>query len=513
MAKNLPLPYYPTAADARILEADIIEYGNIDLLLRVAKRTKKDPQAIQTLVPYTFQRKFLVSFTASNKPVYRNFQVAAPTIDPDGNKLTDKAAENLYYQTEAHLGIFANKKVAEQYLRKLSQANGFVQKTIIPANQETVENSIGLSTFSYLTTPFDIYKTNTIPKEILTKLNRNVNRLGELISIPGIPALSEAGKTIASNLTSISVDYKMAETTEVTVSLVDPNYSMMENNYFVPRRVIQYRGREFEIAVVDVSAQDSVPSIELQLRSRAVQRMKRDKTPKNFAAANGYELAKKLAFQYGLRFLGEPNPAKVQTVAKFNSKDVDESAWNVLTRTAGDGQSVCFEMDGTLIYASERYLMGVLGIIRGEDFGVITASGTNKKYVPLAYLPKHWLADPYYGNSDIVDVMDEFPLIQWPEFRTSDNDPLEASGSCRVARPNGCLLRPGHTALVGPLPTFFAGYYLIDAVSFRECTNEPVEVSFKTPEKPKDQKKPSTGIRPGKKSFASFAIKPASTNS
>ena len=509
MATNLPLPFYPTAEVAKIREADIYLYGNIDLLLRVARKSDEDPQAIETLKSMSFEKKF----TVGDK--IKKLQVLIPTIDPDGNKMTDSIAKNLYNQTGAHLGIFASIKSATTYAKALSKASGYVQKTVLAGKgNNTEELRVGLSTLSYLTSPCDIYKTTPIPASVLKELNKGVQRLGDLISIAGIPPLSEVGQTIAKNLVSVNVDYSMSATTEVTVKLLDNNYYMMENNYFVPRRVFLYRGREFEVAVVDVGVDESVPTIEIKLRSRAVQRMKRDKTSKNFAAANGYELAKKMAAQYGLRFFGEPNPAKVQTVAKFNSKDVDESAWNVLTRTAGDGQSVCFEMDGALIYASEKFLMGSFGMHRpfeDGDVSFISSTGTRDNYVPLAYLPKHWANDPYYGDSDIMEVMEEFPLVQWPEFRTSENDPLEASGSCRITRPNGCLLRPGHTALVGPLPTFFCGYYLVDSVSFEECTNEPVNVSFKTPEKPKDQKKPSAGIRPGKRSFSSFRIKPTAT--
>lgn len=506
MATNLPLPYYPTAPFDKVKEADIYLYGNIDLLLRVAKKTKEDPQAIETLKSISFEKKITVAGKV------RKLQVLIPTLDPDGNRLTELKAKNLYNQTGAHLGIFASIKSATAYAKKLSKASGYVQKTILAKKgDDTAELQIGLSTLSYLTSPFDIYKTTPIPESILKQLNKNVQRLGDLISIAGIPPLSEAGQTIAQSLVSINVDYSMTATTEVSVKLIDKNYYMMENNYFVPRRVFTYRGREFEIAVVEVGVDQSVPTINIKLRSRAVQRMKRDKKPQNFAAANGYELAKKLAAQYGLRFFGEPNPAKVQTVAKFNSKDVDESAWNVLTRTAGDGQSVCFEMDGALIYASEKFLMGSFGIYSPSEVSFISSTGTRDNYIPLCYVPKYWANDPYYGASDIIEAMEKFPLIQWQEFRTSDNDPLEASGSCLVARPNGCLLRPGHTALVGPLPTFFSGFYLVDSVSFEECTNEPINVSFKTPEKPKDQKKPSTGIKPGKRSFASFTIKPAPT--
>ena len=67
--------------------------------------------------------------------------------------------------------------------------------------------------------------------------------------------------------------------------------------------------------------------------------------------------------------------------------------------------------------------------------------------------------------------------------------------------PQGAALRPGHTALCGPLPTYFAGGYLITEVSFSEGTPNPVNITFRTPEPPKDQKgkplKESVGTKPG----------------
>ena len=79
---------------------------------------------------------------------------------------------------------------------------------------------------------------------------------------------------------------------------------------------------------------------------------------------------------------------------------------------------------------------------------------------------------------------------------------MEADGSCMVLKPNGCMIRPGMTALTGVWPQFFAGLYLIDSVSFIEGDNRPVDVSFRSITKPSSQNKTLiSGISPGRKSF------------
>ena len=156
-----------------------------------------------------------------------------------------------------------------------------------------------------------------------------------------------------------------------------------------------------------------------------------------------------------------------------------------------------FEIDGTLVYATEKFLMGKFGLY-GE---------LNKMYIPLPYLPDYIANSDGFEDSDFQKAREEFPVIKWHAYRSSENDPIEADGSCQIARPNGALLRPGHTVLTGPLPTFFSGFYLCSQVSFSEGTNEPVNISFKSPTKPSSQEGiPLSGIRPGTNSFARFKI-------
>jgi len=505
MASNSPLPYYPTAEAAKVKEADIFLYGNINLLLRVPNPEK--PKQLETLKSISIARKVTIGDRV------RTVQVGIPTLNTDGKQLTNAQAEVLFQQTGSHLGFFADVKTATKYLIKLSEASGYVQKTILAAERAGV-NEEGLSTVDFLPFPFQAYQSGLDPAGKLAKATIvQPKRLGELISIPEIPPTSEAAISIAERLTSISVSYDIGATTEVSLKLVDNDFSLMESNYFVTRRVIKYRGREYEVAVIEVESESGIPVLNVKLRSRAVQRMKREKTAKNLQAPNGYELAKKSAAAFGLSFYGEQKTNKPQTIVQAQTKDNDDSLWDVLTRTAGDANFVCFEMDGTLIYASEKHLMGVFGAYSfgidpsdGQPFTGIGYKPNAKNFIPLCYVPPYMIADLKVQKSDIPDCIDRFRLIENPSFRQSDNDVFEADGSCSIARPNGCLLRPGHTVLVGPFPTFFSGLYLVNSVSFNEGENTPVEVSFKSPQRTeKDKKnKPLVGIRPGTRSFARF---------
>jgi hypothetical protein len=511
VAANSPLPYYPTAADAGLREDDVFLYGNINLLTRVVNPNK--PNSLDTLKSILITQKMFIG------AVIKRATIGIPTLSSDGIELTDEQSRLVFKQTGSHVGIFSSPKVANKYLKKLSEASGYVQRVVLAA-QRGMTDQLGLSTRNYLTSPFDIYRTpQNVNSPPVKEATLQPNRLGDLISIPDVPPDSEIALSIARNLTAINVSYDITATTEVSMKLVDQNYYMMENNYFVLRRVIKYRGREYEVAVVDVDVEESVPVLNVKLRSRSVQRMKRDKTAGNMGASSGYDLAQKLARKYGLTFFGDANPSKAQksqSVVTANTSKNDDSVWDVLTRTAGDNESACFEMDGALIYGSERFLIGKFGLyeyydtpIIGYEQGLSTAFGRDQSdtslYIPLAYLPKNVLEKYGKQGTDLEDVMKLFGLVSWPSFRSSENDPLEADGSCSVIKPNGCLIRPGHTVYVGPLPTFFRGNYLVNSVTFSEATNDPVEVSFKTPTKPESQKNhPTVGVRPGTMSFARY---------
>jgi len=64
----------------------------------------------------------------------------------------------------------------------------------------------------------------------------------------------------------------------------------------------------------------------------------------------------------------------------------------------------------------------------------------------------------------------------------SENNPWDGSGNAIIDRFNAVRLRPGMTVKIEGVPTF-NGYYLIDSVTFSDLVPDPVNISFKKPEK------------------------------
>lgn len=304
---------------------------------------------------------------------------------------------------------------------------------------------------------------------------------------------SEAQKTFQESITSISVQWSMDLASQIVINVIDTDYKMMNSNYFVPRRLVEYRGRQYEIADVSCRAgQSGSPEVTITICQRVVQQMKRDKKRGSVKGNSGYEYARNVAIKYNLSFFGQKT---AKTKSQFNAKsgDQEESVWSVLDRTASSNQFVCFIVDDTLIYAQHEYLMWKFGLV--EALTKTSKGRAIKKYTPLLYIP---------GNDGNVSISElekagitessdlryaphivnkgGFRLETFPEFDASDNDPLFAQGSCKVLMPNGGQIRPGHTVLVGPQPNYFFGGYLVTSVSFNEASPESVDVQFRTPD-------------------------------
>jgi hypothetical protein len=454
-------PEYPTAESVGISPANVIEYGNINLNLRPIVKLKNG--SIATILSITIDGKL-----SDGSKVY----TLIPTISDDGIRLTDKDAISLHGQTGRHLGIFATTKDANAYGRALSAQEAEKYKTQIKNNPD------------YLVGDKSWYPVNQI--EDTTK--RNLGGILQLSDLYG-----SAADTFSQNLVSVTVSYSMDLNPEISFEVIDEDYKMFENNYFVIRRDVSYRGRRYEIA--EVSAQPGpggAPSVVIKARNKAIQQMRRDKKPGSVTGGSGYEYAANAARKFGLQFVGQ-RTAKTKSTFKARSSDGEESVWDVLVRTAGDNQFVVFEVDGVLVYAQQEWLLW--------KFGSSTAPGTPpKKFVPLLFLPNQSSRDIAISELT-VPASELFDLETWHNFSSSDNEPLAATGSCNVLMPQGGGLRPGHTALCGPYPSYFAGGYLITEVSFSEASPIPAQISFRTPEEPRDQKglplKPKSGTTPG----------------
>ena len=454
-------PEYPTAESVGISPANVVEFGNINLGLRPIVKLKNG--SIATIASIT-----ITETNIDGSKVH----ILIPTISDDGEQLKDKDAILLFRQTNRHLGIFVVLKDATKYAKALSAQESAKYKTQIKNNPD------------YLVGDKTWYPIDQIE-------DPNKRNLGAILQIADLYGAAE--KTFSDNLVSVAVSYSMDLDNEISFEVVDEDYKMFQNNYFVIRRDIVYRGRRYEIA--DISCQPGSggsPSVVVKARNKSIQQMRRDKRPGSVTGGSGYEYAGNAARKFGLQFVGQQS-AKTKSTFKAKTSDGEESVYDVLRRIAGDNQFVIFEVDGVLVYGQQEWLLW--------KFGSSTIPGTPpKKFVPLLFLPNQDSKE--LASAELtVPATEFFDLETWHSFQTSDNDPLAASGSCNVLMPQGAALRPGHTSVCGPLPYYFAGGYLITEVSFSEGTSNPVNVTFRTPEAPKDQKgkplKENVGTKPG----------------
>ena len=106
-------PEYPTAAEAGLSEANVVDYGNINLNLRPI--VKGPNGEIYTIFSITITEKY-----SDNTRVF----TIIPTVSDDGAKLNDNQANSLYAQTRRHLGRFSTLKDANTYASFLSRREG-----------------------------------------------------------------------------------------------------------------------------------------------------------------------------------------------------------------------------------------------------------------------------------------------------------------------------------------------------------------------------------------------------
>ena len=299
---------------------------------------------------------------------------------------------------------------------------------------------------------------------------------------------------ISTHVTQVSVSYSISLVSELSFDVIDVDLRMSANNYFILGRDVIYEthtlGRIdsytgearqvrllFEIVDVTVSQGPGGSAVySVKCYTKAVQQMKRDKKPGS-VKGNGSQYIRNAAKKYGLEVYWEES-SKAKTISKSTGSKQTESLWEVMLRLADDAKFVLFEVDGILVFASEKFLMHKWGTnIRYVDKNVVDPKTKKKKKKRLVrrFIPLQW---PNSGEG-YIGTPGYFRLVERPTFRKSANDPYAGEGSCMVERFNATQIRPGMTAYVGRVPNM-SGYYLVDSVSFNEMVPDPVSVSFRT---------------------------------
>jgi hypothetical protein len=326
--------------------------------------------------------------------------------------------------------------------------------------------------------------------------------------------------SIDSSIINTSIEYSMTMASQLQFTVIDFNNEMMNRNYFlVGRDVIyttqtaclingestsnvssapKYTNLLFEIAQVNVSqGPGNTPQIEVSCYSKAIQQMKRDRKPGEIKGS-GSEYVKRAAQKYGLRCFVEKTSQRA-TINKASGDEQAESLWDVLSGIASEAKFVLFEADGILFFASQKYLMNKWGsfsytVDRKGKRGTPSKKVTEYS-IPIVNWKSSWEVNQgvVYGTSATAPAIE---LMEYPTFTVSANDPLDTTGSFSIARENGTKFRPGMTIEFIGFPGDLDDYYLIDSVSFEDNTPDPVQVSFRQPEKkPKDIKDIAVGKR------------------
>jgi hypothetical protein len=447
-------------------EPEPIIAGNINVLARPQVRTRKKSDDSIVIDPSGPNVSTLITATLTKRidNVQRNINL--PLLSVDGRTIYTEAQAWAQYQKDGlHLGIFEEKKVTYKLANGTSVSEliaVIAAKKLSELEQSRVDALRKLNQSTYNSNDYNIARTTDIQ---------------DIISVFNITGLRQSeSETLARRMTSLTVSYSSNASTEVSAQYLDTDYSILENRYFDLRRDVLYRGRMYEVGdVTTAPGTGGSPIVNIRCWPKNVQLMKRDKKPELIAGTNGFEYAQSVARKYSMPFYGQKTGKQQALFKARTSSGVDSSVWTVLTEAAGQNQYQLFEVDGQLIYGSLTWLLWKFG----PDTKVVKEQ--TQKHIELVY-------NPALGNNG---AFNGFELTTWPEIRRSENDGLEGDGTATLKSPNGRLIRPGHTVYFSQMPEFFRGGYIVSGVSFSEFDSQPVQVNFNTPQKPKDQKKPT----------------------
>jgi hypothetical protein len=301
---------------------------------------------------------------------------------------------------------------------------------------------------------------------------------------------------VRERLISVDVSYTMRMASELTFTVLDEDLKMISKNYFSIGRVVAYLSETFgtiekttlpdiserqlqlfEIANIGVSqGSGENPIVTVTCYSRAVQQMKRDRKP-GTVGGSGTEFVKRAAKKYGLKFWGETT-SKKQNINTASAGNKSESLWDVINNLAGEAKFVVYEVDGYLIFASEKFILKRWGTHEAPLTAAQIKSKDKKVKKQNKYIPLTWKNKKF----DSTELREDLQLMEIPSISMTENNPWDASGTAMIDRFNAVRLRPGMTIKLGGMSDY-NGYYLIDSVSFPDISADPVSVSFKKPEK------------------------------
>lgn len=308
------------------------------------------------------------------------------------------------------------------------------------------------------------------------------------------PSLAGAESDMHSSLLKATYSAGMDFATQVSLEIIDPDFSFAKNNYFQITRDVYFKTTKFqdseglltstvvtlpkleyqrlEIAAVTCQrGRGSSPVWTVECRTKAMQQMRRDKDPASISGTS-YDFVVNAAQKYGMGCFAEQT-GKTRQINKASNDRAADSTWDVIKNLASQAKFVTFESDSILFFTSQKHLMGQWGSTYTDEIEpeAIFASGAIARDA-YNVIPIRW------PSSSTMP----FQLMELPTVRKSDNDPLAVQGSMLVDRASGTALRPGMTIYLGNYPTM-EGMYLISSVSYDILSSDPVRVDFRSAER------------------------------
>ena len=160
---------------------------------------------------------------------------------------------------------------------------------------------------------------------------------------------------IRESVSTLSYDLSANMVSQVSFTVHDPGFKMHNNNYFMVGRRVVFNNLEFEIAAVGV-LHTTRDSVNVTARSLAMQKLRRERGQKSFGRMAPTEFAALMAEKVGLDFFGESTPVS-GNIIREKTENKDESSYDVCTRLAREAEFLFFEANGTLFFASEKFLI------------------------------------------------------------------------------------------------------------------------------------------------------------
>jgi len=252
---------------------------------------------------------------------------------------------------------------------------------------------------------------------------------------------------ISESIIQLGVDLTTDMTTEMNFIVFDPDFRMLRGNYFQVRRMMSYRGYDYEIAQVQmIHTAGTYDTVKVSARSAPIQKMRRETGAESWGSISPSMFAKQMADRHELKMFIQDSSEMVG-ITRQQGEDIEESTWDVLQRLAADLEYLVFESYGVLYFTSAEYL-----IERQPGITVDLFAGET---------------DPWFPYSI--------------SLKQSDDDWKGSAFTLQVSKENGKQLRPGMTvsfANCGPFSD--ERKHLITSVTWSEGDPSPAAIQGRT---------------------------------